>query len=499
MTKIYLSTKQELQSVSGDVATISTQLNNPTTGLSLRVSSLEALGGGGGMTAQQATELAACVADKHSHANKAVLDAIEASYTAAEKAKLGNITDNFKGLFASSTARDFAIVAPGAGNYVLQADTNTVWYYSGVTWVNTGSTAAGDMLKSVYDPTSKQKDAFDMDSMAEGAANKILTSAERSKLKTYRGYVNAIGMGLIAGPASGDYCIRQDTRSVWVYEGGNWGTAGQSSLSPKFERHQEAAQYTAGDVVLFGGALFSANLDINGLAAPVPFAEGVGANKWTRTGGSTPLGAIIHWEGVKYGLAVPDGYALCDGSTINYPGSLLHGQNAPDHRGRVLAGANGGAHTADTMAGADSAILARSSLPNVTLSGVTGNESNTHTHLTNSYTHTGVANSAYATSSTYPNVIAFAASKVVVSDNGAALGGTTANSYLALDGADQVIADMDTSHSHSVSITLPDKTSNSNTALHTHSFTTNSLNGGVAQSSIDIRQATRYVSTLIKL
>ena len=39
----------------------------------------------------------------------------------------------------------------------------------------------GDMLKSVYDPTSVSGDAFDMDNMVEGTA-KILTTAERAAI-----------------------------------------------------------------------------------------------------------------------------------------------------------------------------------------------------------------------------------------------------------------------------------------------------------------------------
>jgi hypothetical protein len=41
---------------------------------------------------------------------------------------------------------------------------------------------AGDMLKSAYDPTNKNADAFNMANMVEGTTNKILTAAERTKL-----------------------------------------------------------------------------------------------------------------------------------------------------------------------------------------------------------------------------------------------------------------------------------------------------------------------------
>ena len=79
--------------------------------------------------------------------------------TPAEKSKLGNLTDNFKGLFANSTARDLAITSPQNGNYVIQEDTDSIWYYSN-TWIDTGTTSTGDMSKVVYDPQNINGDSF---------------------------------------------------------------------------------------------------------------------------------------------------------------------------------------------------------------------------------------------------------------------------------------------------------------------------------------------------
>ncbi len=61
--------------------------------------------------------------------------------------------------------------------------------------VNAGETAlefvtipgGGDMLTSTYDPTNVSWDAFDMENMVEGATNKILTTAERTKLTNTSG------------------------------------------------------------------------------------------------------------------------------------------------------------------------------------------------------------------------------------------------------------------------------------------------------------------------
>lgn len=79
--------------------------------------------------------------------------------TPAEKSKLGNLTDNFKGLFANSTARDLAIINPQNGNYVIQEDTDSIWYYSN-TWTDTGTTSTGDMSKVIYDPQNINGDSF---------------------------------------------------------------------------------------------------------------------------------------------------------------------------------------------------------------------------------------------------------------------------------------------------------------------------------------------------
>ena len=52
---------------------------------------------------------------------------------------------------------------------------------------STGDGGSGDMLRSTYDPTNKNADAFSMENMIEGATKKILTSAERTKLNNLSG------------------------------------------------------------------------------------------------------------------------------------------------------------------------------------------------------------------------------------------------------------------------------------------------------------------------
>lgn len=103
-------------------------------------------------------------------------------FTTAEKTKLANLEDRFKGVFADGTARDLAVPTPSAGVYIKQTDTASIWFYDGTTWVNTGDTSIGDMLAATYDPTAVGSDAFNMDSMVDGSAKVAMTTTERSKL-----------------------------------------------------------------------------------------------------------------------------------------------------------------------------------------------------------------------------------------------------------------------------------------------------------------------------
>lgn len=128
-------------------------------------------------------------------------------------------------------------------------------------------------------------------------------------------------------------------------------------------------------------------------------------------------------------------------------------------------------------------LLFQSTLPNVTLNGTTGINNVGHTHTTAAYNINETTTGEYATDSTNTNVIAFSNARTIVSDNGAALGGTTDNSYLALAGADRPIANSNTLHTHPITINIPTTTSGTQSANHTHTFTTSSINGGVAQTA----------------
>lgn len=103
-------------------------------------------------------------------------------FTDAEKTKLANLSNNFKGLFANSSTRDAALVSPTSGNYVIQTDTDTVWFYDGSSWINTGVSSAGDMLQVVYDPSAKASNVYDVDNHETGSVNSVYSLIEKTKL-----------------------------------------------------------------------------------------------------------------------------------------------------------------------------------------------------------------------------------------------------------------------------------------------------------------------------
>jgi len=100
--------------------------------------------------------------DKHTHTNKTVLDNTTAAFTTAEKDKLGNLSERFRGVFANLAAAQAAVPSPSGGMYFANSETATLWSYNGTlgAWEDTGTNTAGDMLASTYDPQNIGQDAF---------------------------------------------------------------------------------------------------------------------------------------------------------------------------------------------------------------------------------------------------------------------------------------------------------------------------------------------------
>jgi len=105
-------------------------------------------------------------------------------FTDAERTKLGNLNDGYKGFFATPSALTTAFPTASNGDFATVGSTDTIWAWDGDTtaWVDTDSNSLGDMLKTTYDPTSINGDAFDMANMVESATEKIFSNTERTKL-----------------------------------------------------------------------------------------------------------------------------------------------------------------------------------------------------------------------------------------------------------------------------------------------------------------------------
>lgn len=102
----------------------------------------------------------------------------------------------------------------------FSTDNGATWW----AWVDVSWPAwawSWDMLKSTYDPTNKNADAFSMDNMVETATKKILTAAERTNLsnqswsntgdETATTIKTKLGITTLSGSNTGD-----QTSIVWI-------------------------------------------------------------------------------------------------------------------------------------------------------------------------------------------------------------------------------------------------------------------------------------------
>ena len=121
-----------------------------------------------------------------------------------------------------------------------------------------------------------------------------------------------------------------------------------------------AGQVTAADARVSGAATASSAATAGAASAgslAVASALSIGGNleiEGAFSGfGSFPIGAIVIWSGDKDNI--PDGWALCDGQTVN-------GHPTPDLRGRFIPGA-GGAYAVGAKGGEEKHKLTESEMP----------------------------------------------------------------------------------------------------------------------------------------
>lgn len=123
---------------------------------------------------------------------------------------------------------------------------------------------------------------------------------------------------------------------------------------------------TNGSTVLNGATTLNSNLTVKGTATfngPVTMTTNltVSAPATIAGYGSIPIGGIIMWSGASN--AVPDGWALCDGSTVN-------SHATPDLRNRFVVGV-GSSYALNATGGVDTVTLTTTQIP-----------SHTHTYST---------------------------------------------------------------------------------------------------------------------
>lgn len=170
----------------------------------------------------------------------------------------------------------------------------------------------------------------------------------------------------------------------------------QKLLAVPYATFAADAVAASGDFTV-AGRLTAANATVTGtLAAKAVSASGsVGASTLTTSGaatvggnltvngsisgyGTVPVGGIIMWSGAAN--AIPNGYALCNGQSVN-------GQTTPDLRGRFIVGA-GGSYAVKATGGAEYVTLTVNQMPSHNhavygrSSGYTGRHNDDHEVIT---------------------------------------------------------------------------------------------------------------------
>lgn len=101
-----------------------------------------------------------------------------------DKTKLDGLSGStYLGIYANLAALQSAHPTANIGDTATVTDpTSNLFYWDGDSWEDTGTGYNGDMLKTIYDPTGVNGNAFSMSNMIEGPTSKVMTLFERSKL-----------------------------------------------------------------------------------------------------------------------------------------------------------------------------------------------------------------------------------------------------------------------------------------------------------------------------
>lgn len=102
----------------------------------------------------------------------------------AAVAKLASVVGGRSlGVFATLVALQTAYPVGELGdNAIVTAESNHQFYWSGTAWVDSGTSAGGDMFSAEYDPSGRHVDVFSMGNMVDTATKVVMITDERDKL-----------------------------------------------------------------------------------------------------------------------------------------------------------------------------------------------------------------------------------------------------------------------------------------------------------------------------
>lgn len=180
----------------------------------------------------------------------------------------------------------------------------------------TDGAGTGDMQASTYDPNTVAGDAFDMDNMVEGATNKILTAAERTKVG-YLTVTASVDLDAIKARVT-DLDAAVILRGSWDASVGTFPGSGTAQAGDSYV-------ISVGGTV--GGVVFTANDRIVALTDNA--STTVYASNWLKLDytdqflsldgqtGATTLGAIIAGLTAKTTPVDADTFVLADSAASN--------------------------------------------------------------------------------------------------------------------------------------------------------------------------------------
>ena len=229
---------------------------------------------------------------------------------------------------ASNTVNDARVVQDDGGGiptiYVCIATAGGV----DVQWIKVTASVLGDMTKAVYDPTTVNGDAFDMDNMVESGTSKVMTSAERTKLTGIEALADVTDTANVDAAGATMNADTDVKANGWTIDEDDM----VSDLDTRVPTQQSVKAYADGKV---GRSEWLQNGVVDNSESTLAFNDGTRVFTINRTGASF----TYYVQGVLYTVAT-DGVAGVNTVTladeeglwvIYYDGAVLTALKNPSH------------------------------------------------------------------------------------------------------------------------------------------------------------------------